>query len=173
MRYQASEQYQASASGLSVEHKPVYKMTTIRLAVSVCILVTIACDVYAEKVDLPPQQLRDTATHVIVGAVVQVYERKDTDKDWATTFYLAEIHIKEIEKGEGIKVGELVYVRYWRRTWVGGSTRPLNTAGHRGLPKSGESLRIYLARNAYDGFGTTGDGGFNVIGANGFEKLKE
>lgn len=136
-------------------------------------MVTIACDVSAEKVALPPQELRDTATHVIVGAVVQVYERKETDKGWATTFYLAEIRIKEVEKGEGIKVGELVYVRYWNRAWVGGSTQPITTSGHRGLPKNGESLRIYMARNAYDGFGTTSDGGFNVIGANGFEKLKE
>ena len=32
---------------------------------------------------------------------------------------------------------------------------------------------MYLARNAYDGFGADNkDGGLNVIGANGFEKLK-
>jgi hypothetical protein len=148
-------------------------MATIRSAVSVCIFVTTACCVYAEKLDLPPHALRDTATHVIVGAVVQVYERKETDRDWTTTFYLTEVRAKEIEKGEGIKMGDLVYVRYWKRTWVGGSTRPITTNGHRDLPKIGDSLRIYMARNAYDGFGTTSDGGFNVIGANGFEKLKE
>jgi hypothetical protein len=150
-------------------------MRAIRLAISVCIWVTTAYYVHAEKVDMPPNALRDTATHVIVGNVVQVYERKETDRDWTTTFYLTEIRTKEIEKGEGIKMGDLVYIRYWTRTWVGGNTRPrpTNTNGHRNLPKSGESLRIYMARNAYDGFGTTSDGGFNVIGANGFEKLKE
>ena len=38
----------------------------------------------------------------------------------------------------------------------------------RRIPKEGDRVRVYLARNAYDGFGDNGDGGFNVIGANGF-----
>jgi hypothetical protein len=34
-------------------------------------------------------------------------------------------------------------------------------------------VRIYLARNAYDGYTYENkDGGFNVLGVNGFEKLK-
>ena len=132
-----------------------------------------ACSVRAEKVDMLPAWLKETATHVIVGAVTSIYASRATDKGWDTTSYVAEVRIKAVEKGEGIKAGELVYVRYWSRTWVGGNSPPLNTNGHRGLPKSGETLRIYLARNAYDGFGTTNDGGFNVLGANGFEKLKE
>jgi hypothetical protein len=41
------------------------------------------------------------------------------------------------------------------------------------LPQPKERFRIYLARNAYNGFGHTNDGGYDVIGANGFEKLKE
>lgn len=147
-------------------------MTAIRWAVQFCILGAIASYVHAEKVDLTPEQLRETATHIIVGAVVQVYERKETGKDWNTTHYLAEIRTREIEKGDGIKKGDLVYIRYWKRTWVGAGAPPPDTAGYRGLPKSGESLRIYMARNGYDGFGTTSDGGYNVIGANGFEKLK-
>jgi hypothetical protein len=33
-------------------------------------------------------------------------------------------------------------------------------------------VRVYLARGAYDGFGAgSQDGGFDVLGANGFEKL--
>src|SRR4029453_19120303 len=111
-------------------------MRPIRLAISVCIWVTTACSVHAEKVDLPPQGLRDTATNVIVGTVVHVYERKETDTDWTTTFFVAEIRTKEIEKGEGIKMGDLVYIRYWARTWVGANTRPrpITTNGHRNLP---------------------------------------
>jgi hypothetical protein len=129
--------------------------------------------VHAEKVDLPLKRLRETATHIIVGTVVQVYERKESDKEWDTTHYLAEIRTKDVEKGDGIKKGDLLYVRYWRRAPVAGRPPQFTTAGHRGLPNRDESLRIYMARNAYDGFGTTSDGGFNVIGANGFEKLKK
>ena len=41
-------------------------------------------------------------------------------------------------------------------------------------PKAGEELRIYLAKDAYNGFGPGDkDGGFDVVGANGFERLKK
>ena len=75
-----------------------------------------------------------------------------------------------VEKGEGLATGGLVYARYWTRRFAGRMPPP-STNGHRGIPEEGNRMRIYLARNAYDGFGETKDGGFNVIGANGFEKL--
>jgi len=130
---------------------------------------------YAEKVDMTPEKLRQTATHIILGTVLHIYERSETDNAWDTTHYLAEVEANAVEKGDNISKGDLVYIRYWRRRWVGAQNdlRILDTAGHRGLPKTGESLRIYLARNAYDGFSVTADGGFNVIGANGFEKLEK
>lgn len=102
---------------------------------------------------MPPSWLKDTATHVISGAVTAIYESKTSDNDWNTTHYLAEVRVKTVEKGEGIKAGDLVYVRYRHRAGVGAPR--LVTNGHRGLPKQGETLRIYLARNAYNGFGTT------------------
>ncbi len=128
---------------------------------------------HAEKVDLPPASLSGTATHIIVGTVAAIYESKSADKQWSTTSYLAEVRIKTVEKGEGLKTGDLVYVRYWHRAWIGAGDPPPTTNGHRGLPKQDEFLRIYLARNSYNGFGETKDGGFDVVGANGFEKLKE
>ena len=87
-------------------------------------------------------------------------------------FHCAEIRISKVEKGKDVTAGGLAYVRYWTRQWTGPGDMPPSTNGHRGLPKAGEILRIYLARNAYDGFSNeNNDGGFNVIGANGFEKL--
>ena len=77
-------------------------MGAIRLAISVCIWVTPACKVRAEKLDMPPHALMDTATHVIVGNVVQIYERKETDRDWTTTLYLTEIVQKRSKKVKGI-----------------------------------------------------------------------
>lgn len=116
--------------------------------------------------------MRKKATHVIVGKVVGVFERSETVGDWKYTRYVAEIRVDESEKGDGVDKGSLVYARYWRRRWIGQGRVPLSTSGHRGLPGEGETPRIYLARNAYDGFSRDNmDGGFNVIGANGFEKL--
>lgn len=137
------------------------------------IVISLALSVRAEKADMPPEGLRKRATHVVVGEVNAVYTREYRDGKWRYTRYVAEVSVDEVEKGEGLAEGALVYARYWRRRWLARSTPPMTTAGHRGLPKEGETLRIYLARNAYDGFTKdNNDGGFNVIGANGFERLK-
>ncbi|HKB05713.1 MAG TPA: hypothetical protein VKD90_26070 [Gemmataceae bacterium] len=132
----------------------------------------LAGTAHAEKVPLSPEELRKTATHVVVGQVAAVYARTETAGDWKYTHYVAEVRVAETEKGDGLKKGDLVYARYWQRQWVGRDKQPPSTIGHRGLPSNGETIRIYLARNAYDGFGNTNDGGFNVIGANGFEPHK-
>jgi hypothetical protein len=126
----------------------------------------------AEKVPLSPEELRKTATHIVVGQVTAVYTRAETSGDWQYTHYVAEVRATEIEKGDGLKKGEPIYVRYWQRQWISRAKQPPNTNGHRGLPNQGDTIRVYVARNAYDGFGNTADGGFNVIGANGFEALK-
>ena len=125
----------------------------------------------AEKVPLSPEELKATATHIVTGEVTAVYARTETAGDWRYTRYVAEVRVGATEKGDGLKAGDLVYVRYWNKAWIGGGQPPPDTAGHRGIPAAGEAHRIYVAKNAYDGFGTTKDGGFNVIGANGFEML--
>jgi hypothetical protein len=127
----------------------------------------------AEKVPLSPEELRKTATHVVVGQVAAVYTRGETAGDWKYTHYVAEVRVAESEKGDGLKKGDLVYARYWHRHWVGAGKQPPSTGGHWPVPSQGESVRVYLARNAYDGFTFDNkDGGFNVIGGNGFESLK-
>jgi hypothetical protein len=129
--------------------------------------------VRAEKAPLSPEELRKTATHIVTGRVAAVYERTETSGDWKYTRFVAEVRVEGSEKGDGIKKGDLVYVRYYRRAWVGTGKQPPSSSGHSGLPATGESVRAYLARNAYDGFTSENtDGGFNVIGGNGFEKLE-
>jgi len=141
------------------------------LATLTVVLTTITA--LAEKVNMSPEQLRKTATHVVTGQVAAIYERTVRDQNWETTYYVAEVKVNDCEKGDGLKKGDLMYVRYWHRGWIGQGQVPPSTSGHRGLPTIGETLRIYTARNAYDGFSNgNNDGGFNVIGANGFEKLK-
>jgi hypothetical protein len=146
-------------------------MRTLAVSSAVLALVAAAAQVRAEKVDLSPDRLRETATHVVVGTVKAVYSRTVREGDWQVTRHVAEVAVSEVEKGEGIAQGGLVYARYWHRTWAGAAmTMPPSTAGHRGLPAEGATLRVFLARNAYDGFTEDNrDGGFNVIGANGFQ----
>jgi hypothetical protein len=146
--------------------KPIIFAVLIFLAV-------FGSPVLAEKANMGPIQLRQTATHVIIGTVTRVYERNHNTDTQKITDRVAEIRIKEIEKGEGLRNGDLLYARYWTSAWLPGATPVPSTSGHRGLPKEGETLRVYLARNAYDGFGQNRDGGFSVIGADGFERLEQ
>lgn len=124
----------------------------------------------AEKVNMSARELQNTATHVVTGTVRAIYHREETVGRWHYERFVAEIRVEASEKGEGLEPGHLLYARYWHRTWRGDGFPPPSTSGHRGLPKAGDHLRVYLARNAYDGFTNDNhDGGYNVIGANGFE----
>lgn len=146
-------------------------LIVIAVIASICLIPTHA---WAEKAPLPPEALRKTATHVVKAEVVAIYTRTANEGGYRVTRHVAEIRVREVEKGDGIDPSAPLYVRYWTQRWSGIGQAPLGTAGHRGLPNAGDTLRIYLARNAYDGFtDKNSDGGFNVIGANGFEKLPE
>jgi hypothetical protein len=126
----------------------------------------------AEKAPLSLDELRKTATHIVTGRVGTVFERTEVAGDWKYTRFVAEVRVDGCEKGDGIRKGELVYVRYYRRAWVRAGEQLPSSPGHTGLPAAGDAVRVYLARNAYDGFTTDNtDGGFNVIGGNGFAKL--
>ena len=130
--------------------------------------------VHAEKAPMSPAALKKVATQVVVGNVAAIYTRETKEGRWKYTRYCAEVRVTAVEKGTDAKVGDLVYARYWQRRWASIGVPPPSTSGHRGLPAEGDTLRIYLARNAYDGFSKdNNDGGFNVIGANGFERFKQ
>lgn len=147
-------------------------MNRLLSLLTIALAAFVAVPVMAEKVPMSPAEMLKTATHVVKGQVNSIYERVVRDVNWETTYYVAEVRVDECEKGDGLKKGDLMYVRYWQRGWIGKGNPPPSTAGHRGLPVQGETLRIYTSRNAYDGFSTgNNDSGFNVLGTNGFEKL--
>jgi hypothetical protein len=148
-------------------------MVCNRWILTLAAVAAVAIPARAEKAPLSREELHKTATHIVTGQVVAVYGRTETTGDWKYTRYVAEVRVGECEKGDGVKKGDLVYVRYYKRAWVGQGKMPPSSAGHSGTPIEGESVRVYVARNAYDGFTTdNNDGGFNVIGGNGFERLK-
>jgi hypothetical protein len=136
-------------------------------------MLLLASAVRAEKIDMSPAQLHETATHTVIAKIVAIYDREEPIGDWRYTRHVAEVRIDAVDKGESLKKGQLAYVRYWTRKWTGAGRVPPSTLGHRGLPSAWDTVRIYLSRNAYDGFTRdNNDGGFNVIGANGFEIMK-
>ncbi len=142
------------------------------LLVLLAVLIFAPAVARSEKANMSAEQLRKAATHIVTGTVEAIYVREVEEGSWKVKHHVAEVAIDKVEKGDDLKSGGLVYARYWTRRWNSRKPMPPSTTGHRGIPKEGDSLRIYLARNAYHGFGTGKDGGFDVFGANGFEKLK-
>lgn len=126
----------------------------------------------APEQGLSPAVLRQRATHVIVGKVQRIYTRKRLEIPWQYTRYVAEVQVTKVEKGTGIRTGQVVFARYWERRWLSASQPPSKINGHASLPDEGATLRVFLARYASDGFDKENkDGGFNVLIPNGFEHL--
>ena len=128
----------------------------------------------AEKASMTAEENAEVATDIAVGTVAAIYTREQEIGDWHYVFHVAEIKVEKVEKGKGLSDKAPAYVRYWHRGWIGEGRVPPSTSGHRGLPGEGDQVRVYVARNAYDGFSFENkDGGFNVIGCDGFEILKK
>jgi hypothetical protein len=106
---------------------------------------TLATGVLAERA---PEDRRQ-ATHVVVGKVEGVYVRKAA----GTLHYVVEIAIEKIEKGDGLKVGEMVYVRcyQWDPDWLKGKRLSeeeqkqlaFRGAAYDSIPKEGERVKLY------------------------------
>lgn len=153
-----------------------------------CVAVPVAASLAAPEIPLrTPEMLRSGATHVVIGTVQRVYLSEEQDGRWEVGEHVAELRVDGVEKvpeasgwsNEALPDRPL-YVRWTHRTyrkrwWWGDDTPPLSSSGHRGwTPGAGERVRVYLASRAHDGFHSAeenGDGGFNVLHPNGFERL--
>ena len=131
----------------------------MRILWSVCAaflaITTLATGAFAERA---PEERRQ-ATHVVIGKVEGVYVRKAD----GTLHYVVEIVIEKIEKGDGLKVGEMLYVRcyQWDPDWLKGrklseeeqKKLAFRGADYDGIPKEGERVKVYAkhGRGQFDG----------------------
>jgi hypothetical protein len=77
-----------------------------------------------------------------------------------------------VEKGAGLKAGDVVQVRYLSRAWRGSGPQLPGDLGHSPRPKQDDSVRVYLVNQGYNGGGYTTDGRYDVYYNNGFEILR-
>lgn len=148
----------------------IAKWSSCTLAIAAVMI--MSCWAFAEKAPMTKEQLQSTATHVVVGKVQAIYSRKELKRSYQYTHYVAEVKVDKLEKGEGIS--GLVYVRYLDIEWIGKGSMPPGPSGHYPSPTVGETYRIYLAQNAYDGMNNENkDAGYNVIYGNGFQPVKQ
>jgi hypothetical protein len=118
----------------------------------------LAAETFAERA---PEQ-RSKATHVILGKVAGVYLREKGD----TRYYLVEIAIEKVEKGEGFKPGGTFYVGcyLWTPDYYKGKKltakqkKELAFRGgaYNGVPREGERVRVYAIHEARYASGRAG-----------------
>jgi hypothetical protein len=134
-------------------------IAVILTLIAIAILGPLGCMCLAAIPDLTGDALRAAATHIIAGGVQRIYTSVEwTTADWETAYCVAEIRVDKVEKGRGL--GRIAYVRFWTRRYVGAGLAPPGDYGHRGIPKSGDTLRVFVAEAE--------DGGFDVLAPNGF-----
>ncbi len=120
------------------------------------------------------EELTKVATHVVLGEVGAVYTYTEKKSGFVITHAVAELTLEAQEKGDKLDKATPIYVR-WKHLRDVSRTPRVGGSGHYGkTPKAGQRVRVYLARNAYDGWSAdeNKDGGFNVVVPNGFEMLK-
>lgn len=129
------------------------------------IVMALACPgLRAEVPVLSPEELKQQATHIVVGKLTTVYRSVKTGDDFERTSGIAEIVVEKIEKGGGPKVGEVTFVRFWNQHWVGKGRVPPHSAGHH-VPAEGAVVRAYLKRGQ--------DGTYEALLPNGLAVVAE
>jgi hypothetical protein len=130
-----------------------------------------------EKAPSSPEQLRSLATHVCVGTVESMQVRAERDGAWEYERYELVLRVEAVEKDTGgtgstaFAPGDTLRVRCWTKSWGLPTPTPPDTSGHAPLPVPGERGRAHLVNTGYNGFGETRDGGFDLLGRNGWEPL--
>jgi hypothetical protein len=97
-----------------------------------------------------PRQVQG-ATHVVMGLVTGVYSAETPaalDVREKGTMYLIEIVVERLEKGEGPRVDELVYVRCEKRNQTT-------------IPRPHQRVRAYMKRDR--------DGGYDLLAPDGID----
>ncbi len=141
-------------------------------AATLLLAASVTTPVFAAKALTPKAQLEKAATHVVVGKVGSISSTTKLDAQYETTTYLAQIAINRIEKGDGLKPGDVVEVRYLTRGWRGSGSPPPFDSGHSPRPKQNDAVRAYLVNKGYNGAGYTTDGHYDVYYTTGFEILR-
>lgn len=110
-------------------------------------------------------ELTAMATHIVVGKIEGVFERRISNGIRVETHHVAEVRVTDVQKGENITAGELVYVHYWTRAITISAKLVPYDIGQREHPQPDDQVRVFLIHG--------NDNRFDVIEPNGFEKLKD
>lgn len=132
----------------------------VEASVVVAVLSVFPAIAAAEIPNLSVAQLEKRAQAILTGKLTHIYHRSEKQGDYEYTHHLAEIVVDEVRAGQDIQPGDRVYVRYWRKRYVGAGRPEPGHYGHRGLPKAGERCIAYLKGSRADGYDALSPNGF-------------
>jgi len=130
------------------------------------ILLTIAPlqrEAHAERPNLPPSQLRQLASDVVVGVVESVKTSTENKNHFRYTHFVYTVRVERVDKGDVELIGEAINAAAWRRAWIGRGGPPAAAYGHRGLPDVGDRVLMHLERRESE----TDDRPLRIVGPNG------
>ena len=104
------------------------------LAATLLLAVSANTAVFAAKALTPKAQLEKAATHIVVGKVRSISSTTNEHAQYVTITYVAQIAIDRVEKGDGLKQGDAVEVRYLSLAWRGSGSPPPFDSGHSPRP---------------------------------------
>jgi hypothetical protein len=128
---------------------------TIRAGLTLVVALLI---VSATNADRAPVD-RDTAKFVVEGVVESVEKSADGEHDW----FLVRIKLTKVEKGDGIKVGDVFKATCY--ALVRPKPKTFASAGHDGVPAKGDRIKAFVSNHETHG-------GFEGVYPSWFDKLE-
>ena len=135
------------------------------LAVFLASALALTCAV-SSRAALPiksKQMLEQEASHVLAGKIVRIVEtRKPSGPSEVLVSVVAHLAVFAVLKGEEVRLGDEVPIRYWYSQWLPPALPSPGDHGHYNRPAEGNEVLVYLT-------GTLANG-LAVIRPNGFAK---
>jgi len=146
------------------------RVNLARAALILSIAILGVASVRGDEAPTGPDARAQDSNEQIRGTVQAVYTKNEDRANSVKTYYLFEILVSALEKGDSSKVGDLLYVRAFSIEARPGKLLPTGSSGHRPLPKTGDRLRVFIVKGPYSSTGQT-DSGRSAFYPDGFEIL--
>ena len=120
--------------------------------------------VFASIAPLTPEMLEEQASLIVTGEVLGTYVRHEAAGADIRGYYVAEIRVADVEKGDLPSPGQPVYARLWNTVRVGERYESCGPGDYFTVPDAGDRVRVWLE---------TTPNGYQVVYPNGVEVLSE
>lgn len=88
---------------------------------------------------------------IVVGKLNHTFRETTRSAEWEDHHGVVEIAVESVERGEGVKPGDIIFARFWNRYWIGKKDPPPYGTGHH-MHANGSKIRAHLepGKGAYE-----------------------